>query len=869
MDFIYRIPLLEFDPRDESKISQNWEEIKTKIMHSSPSLHAAIQTKSYEEISQGAKLKVYKYLLRGKYRSTPFGRWSAVGTGIWADQTITIVNLSTSVISKPQKYADNESFVLAKGINYLPSLIRFWFFDGHDEKWAYSIVYRNKLIDLVLDYFSKNTTLGYLEFSKWFKNIDEITIKSFWNKTLETGLIQSLSLWKDATGDTRINLKSNSCIQLDARIREELNLFIGDMASFFVSYKRPILDNFKRLFHRYYDDRFVPLDLLIHDNCILDELFAEKDSNPNGDTGLNQALNFHLGLEEIDLKKGFQSGDLSEDIQDIQLSFHLGPNNNIHIDNIVCNRPFVFIGRFTEDPDIYALSKKQNPVPNELENIIFCDIEVLESSTVNFISRHQNCFKHYLSPVSDNSGDAIPLEELYIGISRGQIVLVWKSKTKQIIPVFQHPLNGSQITHPLFRLLWEISNQSSFKFLPYLHDTLLEPEYTPRLRWGSIIVQERKWLLVFDRFSDNSQLKKYLEDQAVPTRILAGNEDRELVLDWKDLRDFGLLWDELKKRGKLSVYDATAVIQSPFKSIAGGTLHPQFIHKKKYASPKNQLPEYVNYLEGEDTTCLYFRIAASPNTLLILLKDILPRLISKLLETKPDLKWYFLLYQLPENELRLRFLNLSPQEIKRIKGMVDAVFYLHVPWGAYHRAPYYPEYQKYGWKFLPFSESIFHWESSLMLFGHASLKKPLIYSSGRFRAKVVSEIWKEVLLQSGRCGEYLEELKGMLKTVPLEEIRKIRAHFDTEIDFLTLPEITEEYVTMIRLHEFHCSKVRQKSFLFNHFHMMVNRFFPIESTDFEDISRYLCYRKLGRAYFQRRQEQASKENTCPKHMTSL
>lgn len=848
MDFIYRIPLLDFDPSDENKIVENWEAIKISISHSSSSFYKAIQHKSYEELSRESKLTVYKYLLRGKYRSTPFGRWSAVGIGSWQADTGKILDLGTTIISSPKTNNNlNSRYVLAQAVEESALKLRFWFFDTNEQKWAYGIVHRNKLVDLVLNHFSGSKSLRFEEFSKWFKNIDEPTVRLMWTKTIETGLIQSSFLPENSEDNCRINLKCNAQIQLSSAIKKTLDAFLEESGALFKSYPRPILEKFARLFHNRYDDRFISLDRLIHDDNLLTGSLTAGNQVSGNSSGPTITFDPFKDLGEIDLQKDCKPTKLPAEIHDIQLAFHLGKDNRILIDNIVCNRPFVFSGRFSEDRDIYELAGTKINQAGDSENIIFCDVEVFESKTINFISRHRNSFGHSLPPISDQSPDAIPLNEIYLGVAKGQLILVWRKANKQLIPVFQHPLNGSQITHPLFRLFWEISNQHSVKFIPYHPALMPETRYTPRLKWSSIILQEKKWLIDLDQFEKEDSLKKYLEEVSCPGPIAAGNEDRELILNWKDPRDFELLWEELKKRRKLTIYDSIGVGQSPFMDPNQSQLHPQFVYQKKCNRQKSLLPTIVNYLDEEDHSCLYFRIVSSPNSLLILLKEILPHLIQELVKLKLDLHWFFVLYSLPQPELRLRLLDLSPTEIDSFQIQVNRIVYSGTGGGLIYRAPYFPEFKKYSRESIKTSERIFQLESELMAFQHESLKKPLLCSSDKFKVRVLSETWTQVILNCPNPGEFMAHFKNLLKEVPLDEIRQIRAQFDSETNPFPIPEICSEYVKILGSHEYFRSKEKHMGFLLNHFHMMVNRFFPMNSDEFEDISHYVTYRKLGKA----------------------
>jgi lantibiotic biosynthesis protein len=844
MDFIYRIPLLEFDPKDVDSINQHWEEIKIRIQSSSPSLFEAIQNKPYQTLSKDTKQTIYKYLLRGKYRSTPFGLWSAVGTAKWSAKTKNILSLSTQKICRRQDTVENVPYVLAQAIDIKSERLRYWFFDEKNEKWAYGILYTNKLIKLIITHYQSNKTLDYNQFSGWFVDIEESIVVGMWLKTIETGLIQAVPIFQfSSLGKT--NLKSISKIQLDSKIRDQLDFFLENSGSLFKILQRPILLRFAQQFHRRYDDRFVSLSKLIHDEDIFDYSFGRlKEYGDQSSSDLPSSFTTTIRRMDLFDDKGIK---LPEAVQDIQILFHIGNKGKIYFDNIVCNRPFVYSGRFTDDPDIHEIASKS--VPNcRPDSPVFCDVEVFESETVRFLTQHRNVFEQVISPVPTQSKNEIPLSELYLGIvGNGRIKLVWKTKNKEVIPVFQHPLNGSYITHPLFRLLWEISNQHSVKFIPYLQTGSTESNYSPQLQWGKLVIQPKKWFLIAETIPDKTELEKWLKDKKVSSIVSAGNEDKELILDWTDNQDLELMWKELKKRGQLSILDASSVKKSPFKTSTGSSLHPQFVYQRRFNTPKTDLPKTLNYLEESDSQCLYYRINAPASTLLILIKEVLPALIGKLEKQKPGLKWYFVRYNLTEEELRLRVLDVKPDEEELIQSIIDRKLFSAITTGNYYRTTHYPEYQKYSKECIKVSEGIFHLESVLMVLGHPQLNKPLVCSSEMFRVKILSEIWSDVFLACGRSRAFLEILKNMLKAVPKESMRQIRKKFDPEIIPQKITALSSTYSRLICSHAWNQSFESQKKLLLNHFHMAANRLFQDHTDEYEQACRYLTYRKLGRA----------------------
>src|SRR5690606_18933502 len=84
MELLYRSPLLVFDIKNPLEIKKHWFEILEAISLSSPILFERIRLKQPEGLSPREKKSVYRYLLRGKYRATPFGKWAGVGVAKWA-----------------------------------------------------------------------------------------------------------------------------------------------------------------------------------------------------------------------------------------------------------------------------------------------------------------------------------------------------------------------------------------------------------------------------------------------------------------------------------------------------------------------------------------------------------------------------------------------------------------------------------------------------------------------------------------------------------------------------------------------------------------------------------------------------------------
>ncbi|MBN7816907.1 lantibiotic dehydratase [Algoriphagus pacificus] len=842
MDFIYRIPLIDFDPSNPSEIIRNWVQITDTIHYSSPELFQQIHGKDYDALSEEIKLSIYKYLLRGRYRATPFGKWAAVGTGRWDNTKKTILDLDTKQILPIEKKPTNqENYTLAPGLEPCPPMIRYLQFDQKEQKWIYSLIAENKILNTLIRHFEEKQLLDFREFSTWFSGIDRESKLEIWNRVLATGIILKATREKQHSNPQNINLKALETVFLDPSIREKLDMFTKQSGKLFTQQKKPILEKFKNLFQAKFDDRFVSLHQLMCEAVLLQESLAAVDRN--GYVSSSKLPNLFPGINQIDLSQEAAKEQLPDQIHDIQYLFRVDAAGRILMDNIVCNRPFVYSGRFSEDQQLFQFIKDMNP---ELKNPIsfrYCDIQLMESDTIQFLCRHQNCYSHQLGPIQDQETGTISLKEVYLGIHEDRILLYWKKKNIVLLPVFQHPLNGQQISLNLFRLLWEISNQDSFKFLPYT--TGQTSRYYPEYRWGNIILQPRKWIYKAEEFSSIQDLKNSLQEDAIPDPVQVGTMDQELVLYWKNPLDLKILWKELNKREKLHLLEAVGYDDPLFYSGNGKPVFPQIVYQSKVHPPKVTIPGLVNYLDEQDPSCLYFRIGTSPQGLITLLKKTLPSLIHELKRELPTLNWYFLIYGMPKLEVRIRFLRLKAKQ----KAMIRNVAYGHFqkdPQLSLREATYYPEFEKYGITDQNKSNQLFQWESELVLQGNKENSLPLICWEEEAKVDLFSEIWSEVFFKSSLRDVYLEEFKMILKTLSTQDIRKIRKSFDPTLSSKAWKGSTQTYLQCIQKHRNYQNTTRQKSFLLNHFHMMANRFFLMNAMDYEEICRYVTYRKLGR-----------------------
>src|SRR5690606_29121774 len=141
MALLFRSPLLQFDIRNELQVKKHWPEILKAIRLSSMVLYERLQHRQPEELSSREKKSVFRYLLRGKYRATPFGLWAGVGAAKWTQphqQNEETGILRTTPIQILDKPGSSHQYWLNPSLETWGDGWKFWNFDFENQKWRYS-----------------------------------------------------------------------------------------------------------------------------------------------------------------------------------------------------------------------------------------------------------------------------------------------------------------------------------------------------------------------------------------------------------------------------------------------------------------------------------------------------------------------------------------------------------------------------------------------------------------------------------------------------------------------------------------------------------------------------------------------------------
>ena len=795
--------------------------------------------------------------MRGRYRSTPFGLWAGVGTGIWGENNqagkLAYREIENHCFKKfGGKPLISIKYKTAPGLKMYAEQVQFWTYCNQEEGWRISYLDKNPLILILLDYFEQSKQLDFSAFQQFFKSKNKNQVTDIWKMLLESGFIipENFPEFKPHSESQGRDIRIISGIKVNRIVQKKIENLISEIGNLFTPVESEFLRDFKSWFSYTFDDRFVPLSLLAHRQDFIRHSDSEAMTYERDDYRSGDILSRLWGnAEEFDLSNCYKSKNT--DLHNLQIAFKLLGETNLYVENIVCNRPFAYSGRFSFDPEIKKLVVSK--VEGLSEPAIYADIILFETLKSNQICSHENAFLYSIYPFGNGvQENYLGVDDLLIGISGNRLKLYSQKLDKEVLPVAQHPLNPTQISHTLSRLFWEIGNQDQQRFIPYHNPSFLNSNYTPRLTWKGIILQGRKWILHSKNFADKRKLYQFLTESKIPCPLLAGYLDRELILNWDYPPEIDILWEELNKLKEVSVFECPWKDLSPFKNKSGEPLYPQLIFSWKGKDRIVQKVNSLNRISGIDDNWIYLRISIKQEGVLPLLLKPFPSILKSFKQQHHIQKWYFLCYNTPKTEIRLRLLPTNEANKQALTAELNYSL-METGWvTTVDSLPYYPEYEKYNLsqKGIITSETVFHLESELGLLGNEQKKiPPMLTWDLPARQNWVCGSYYQLIEMTGRKEMFFHYFQRLIKEIPVADRKELNKADYSSTEYVTT------YAIEIFLPEFSKISTEQDEELMrlipNHLHMCCNRMFIRDTNEYERKVIYGLYKRLGKAIYGR------------------
>jgi hypothetical protein len=713
MELLFRSPLLQFDVKNPEEVKARWPSLLACIELSSQDLFNKIRDKNLENLSVREKLAVYKYLLRGRFRATPFGRWAGVGVAKWSEKPTADLNiLTTHLIELPT--------TTGRGAEYWmnPSLLpwgdgwKFWNYDAENGRWRYSKSDDSPVLQRLRILADDRKPIDQKYLFASYPGLDKNEKKYVWEHLVANQLLVSSPFGTPSPDRSHEDHFILQQPEVSIHHKQHVDRLFSEIGQLAITTPSPYFVHLKELFINEYDDRFVPLNMLW-------QLVSQIDPHTKREEQRNayQKGSFPSNLEKqttLDLRQlNLDYGNTSK-VSHVQGLFRILDNGQILLDNLVYNRPFVYAGRFTHRPEVFEYFKGQG---GNVDGRILADVWLVEGAKAFRISSHRNISKFRINCFGGStSPDELASEDLYIGLEDGRFRLVTPRLGKEVIPVFQHPLHPNFITHPLCRILWEVAHQDLLKPVHYCHDYFVDSDYVPQLNWGNVILQPRQWSLRWvEKNTSETEVMELISSRGIPKKILLGQLDEELALDLECKMDRNVLLGEIRKSKRLRIHEW--LWQSSGNQSSPRTANLQYVWGMDLPQDNNCLHgiQHLNYLSRD-------KCNEWVSVRIILVRDFQQTMVMKqLILLVEELGWagihtfYYLYYRIKNPEIRLRVKLDDFRKKAVILSVIHSGLEKMPELDHIKRQPYYPEHAKYSKEGMVISEELFHQECILLL----------------------------------------------------------------------------------------------------------------------------------------------------------
>jgi thiopeptide-type bacteriocin biosynthesis protein len=861
---LFRLPLIDFDIYDGKAIESHFPEILEKIRVSSQDFFQCIKYKSYGQLSGPEKKKLTKYLIRGKYRSTPFGKWTSVGLGNFGTPNYVFssdIDFVTPTIEDSTwagiLYIFKENLVHGYLCKLNPNIIRnkgffqYRYFDHPTGSWLQAKVRYDGFLEQIFEYLQSEKTISYEDFLN--ANPDDDRIKEIWTSLVKGGFLTISTIQKEIwdlslayqKANYSVNGYSESSITLPKEIETKLKVIENEMGNLFVKRESPVMENFENRFIKEFDDKYVPLNWLLESEFKLEEVFEVKNPKPIASL-LPQFM--VSKAEAIDLKD-WTAEKKFENFHLMTISFRIDEQERMVCHNILCDRVFAYLGRFSRWGNISDFITEEIMPAFVHQEVEYFEVKTRECESTQVISQSRTLFDKVLVLESNERPKAgeLTVNDLILGKYGDDWILLERGTNKRMIPVFPNAISNNWLSHPLAKLLWEIGLQSTYRLQFYQDHGYLDLDYSPRICWGDIILYPRKWIIKAIGLKGIDCLKDYFKEKNIPDLIYAGEDDFELNLDMKRQICWEILWEEMKRTGKIQVRESLNS-SSPFSFKNNSSAYPELIYNLINKNPKvpKAVSGKVNSVINHDKNWVSYHVYGLESYLNEFITEDLQQFLSEIKENGVSMEWFYLAYEDQKKHIRLRFRI----EYGCIQKKFEALFCCCIIESGlpleFERKRYFPEVIKYGEDGVRNSEIIFSIESQYFTQKSTSANNCLVLNEDSNKIWFAICIWIRIFEDLGEESGFLHEFQKRYKMLSIEQRRKhLKMYHNlkkgrtfTANDELFISSTVSEFN-----HHPHLKECRN-SLLQHHLHMFCNRLLLWDTQSHEASILYGISREL-------------------------
>ncbi|WP_456312702.1 lantibiotic dehydratase [Pseudomonas shirazensis] len=398
------------------------------------------------------------------------------------------------------------------------------------------------------------------------------------------------------------------------------------------------------------------------------------------------------------------------------------------------------IGRFSHlDTKILDLCNEVTTIENQLnqDKIIAEIVHLPQARTGNILYRNfQREYEiPYLGNASVDREHQILIDDLYVSVKGGKIVLRSKRLNKEIIPRLSNAHNFISNALPIYHFLCDLQNQTSFGFGFGWGALQNEFDYLPRVNYKDTVLSRATWninkteiesILAVDDSKRIEFVRDFREKRNIPDVIYISQGDNEVLINFNNELSCNVFYYMMKGESFIQLKEflfTEDTITGNYCNEVIFTAHKN-IEKKVEVSAENKFVSKENK-EGVKTSFsigekwLYYKFYCGERAGEELLNTAINPIIEELHEKELIDKWFFIrYYDAQGHHIRFRILlknsNLFTDCIQVIKQHIEPLEKTRIIWKT-QTDNYLRELQRYGYEAIEETETLFFNDSECTL----------------------------------------------------------------------------------------------------------------------------------------------------------
>jgi thiopeptide-type bacteriocin biosynthesis protein len=395
-------------------------------------------------------------------------------------------------------------------------------------------------------------------------------------------------------------------------------------------------------------------------------------------------------------------------------------------------------GRFCHgDPEIARLVSEQLRAEEALDpDAVFAEVVHVGRGRIGNVASRP-VLRDWEIPYLGVSGAPrerqIPLDDLLVTVEGPEVVLYSACLRRRVLPRLTSAHNYTLGNLAAYRILCSLQMQGLRGGLQWTWRPFDKQPFLPRVRYGRAVLSRAYWNVTPEEIKDiaarrdadrYAAVQRWRERRGIPRRVLAAEEDNELLVDFDHVLSVDAFVAAVRQQGAFKLTEFwPGFDELPVRGPEGRFVHELTIPFVRRRVPTRRPPapplrEEVERILPPTSRWLYLKLYTGTATADLVLRDVIAPLVARAMESGAAERWFFIRYGDPQNHLRVRF-GGEPARLQEIIGWLPELLDPLLAEGRISRwqlDTYEREVERYGGpEAMEIAERIFHADSEAVL----------------------------------------------------------------------------------------------------------------------------------------------------------